>query len=560
MNANHRRPFFWVLLALYIGWAVAAMLYFPFDRQKLYRAIPAHATFISEHVRLAERWPSLSADPMIRGLVRCLGVEGQKADGMLADPEFGRTIARVARRHTIVAYVPSTEVSAPPAWVFASWLGSRSIVLRAQLAAGAAKGYRRIELNGGKQAWMFRPKRGSGWILSLAVVEGMLLGCYSPDPRSVQSLVDRVECVADPSPELRRWLETSAAVDQTDGGARSAPTPFDAAWDRGWIQWRHREADRYEPRWLRFALDPQGTGATTGWLGGNLGLSFAEASPPDARDGQMITASVANRTNALDELVALLGDAAGGVAVMPFAGLESCLQAACEGGIRQSVAALLRTNVDRQAPAFICVCATNYGGRLMGLRVPTVLAGVRVEDPGKAQEMIASALDVLNARYAWGLIPAKAGDEDPVILLDAVNEGAYQRLGPRERPAFAVAGRWLIFSSNVEALTRILGDRRIRKESGARWLPPAARSGRRAFLWVDLAAAHEALIKSLAVHDLLMYGQDESRRRGVWSNLDMLATWIEKVRPLNALTAEVDPREGEIEAKFRVQGSGFSGR
>jgi hypothetical protein len=278
----------------------------------------------------------------------------------------------------------------------------------------------------------------------------------------------------------------------------------------------------------------------------------APVSPPGTTNSSAET----DKATAIPESAALrdlsrLDPVAGGMLVLPFPRFEAYLRRLPDEGLRQSVVALLEANVDRSAPAFISLCKTNYGGRLMGLRVPTLLAGVVVRDPSNTLAMVSSAVDVLNARYGWGLIPAKTGDSTPVIAIEGVTTGSYQRLGPSERPAFTTLGPWLIFGSNVDALRSILADQQATAASTP-WRARIVGADEWAFLWLDLPTARDSLIKSLAVYDLLTYGPAETRHVGARGNMNLVAAWIESVQALGTLSADMALRGAEIEASFRL--------
>jgi hypothetical protein len=243
----------------------------------------------------------------------------------------------------------------------------------------------------------------------------------------------------------------------------------------------------------------------------------------------------------------VLGDFPGVLAVVPFADVKPSVMKESETGNVELVRAFLRTNVLEEGAAFVSFSGANYGGRLFGFRAPALLAGVQMKDPAAARDMIAGALDELNARRHLGLIAStvQVGDQ-PVTVLEGLTPSVYRELAPSERVAFTVDSGWLVFSSNLEALTNLI-TRAAPGRPGA-WAGhvEAGRPGR--LLWMDLAATSDILTKSLAVYDLMSYARNLQRPAGRGrKQWETLRYWTEALSDAGTLAVWMEPESAAPE-------------
>jgi hypothetical protein len=254
------------------------------------------------------------------------------------------------------------------------------------------------------------------------------------------------------------------------------------------------------------------------------------------------------------EIEALLGDAPAALAVAPYAWLGPQGWGNDTSVVREVTAAVLATNVEENALAFVCLCGTNYGGRILGFRVPTLLAGVKLEEPGRAAAAVSAGLDRLNARYRFGLIASRLAETNrPLIVADGVIPSPYKRLSPEERPAFAVWGRWLVLSSNVEALTTLLERNRPEAAAGVDRLGGAHTGAGEAAVWMDLEATDDALAKLAAVCRLAAYaGEGTGGLGAAGRRLGIARGWVRALSSMRRLQAEMRLDGRELEVSFRL--------
>lgn len=528
-----RRLFFWPILAVFFAWVAWACVRFEFDRRRLYRAIPMSATFVSEHRNLAGRWASLPDDALVRSLAQFIGVPGQSADSVLGDPDLTWLIQRVARRDSLTAYVPAMEGMGPPAWVFSTWVGSYSLVLRTELGLGLLAPFKPITLPGGRKAWRLkRPVTRNGWVLSMAFADGVLVGSISPDPYAVRYLVNRIEQRAAPLPELWQWLKR----DESGAGRE-----FSAAADRGWMQW-HDATGRSDPRWVRFALTKGGPACTEALAWSNLEILSAAAVPPPSLS-----------TGAWAQLGGFLSDVPSAVLTAPLPTAREWIKAGGEPYM-QTIGDLLVRDLPTNAPIVACLCTTNYAGRLYGIRAPTLLFAVPMPSTN-GHEWVDAAFDQINKAHGMSLMADTLAGEGKPLVIDQPASASFRKLAPGERPALFAVGPWLVFSSSADALMKMAA---LVPGEGVRLSCPLLSHGTAgmpagsAVLTVDLKAVRDPLIKALAVYDLLHYGESASKRPAGRSAMDAVMVWLQAVEPLKSVRISATAAEGEVELRFRL--------
>ena len=186
--------FIFVLL-LFVAFSVWRVLWSPYQVEALYAAVPAHAIFVSEHARLAERWPVWSQHPLVRSIVTGLGVEARDAERVARAPGTQALLNRLAPLNTVVAYVPSLGRRGEPAWVLATWVGMQGQLMRWGFYNKLLANFEQRTFSGGRQGWVQEhlPGSRSDQKLSLAVVQGVLIACVSAEPEAVALLMRRVE-------------------------------------------------------------------------------------------------------------------------------------------------------------------------------------------------------------------------------------------------------------------------------------------------------------------------------------------------------------------------------
>lgn len=533
---NIRRIIFWPLVLLFAAWIGWSCLYFPFDRERLYHPIPGNAMFVSEHRDLARRWDGIGRDVLTASLTQFIGVQGRRADRVLQDPQLAWMIRNIARSDTVIAYVPNLIYSGSPAWIFSTWVGARGLLLRTELSNGLITGFRNELLEGGRRAWRLeQPLTKDGWCLSLAVVEGVMVGYIGPDPGGIRVLIDRIERKTALLPELRMWFKPDSSP---DGFSQD----FWNANDRGWLRWYTREHGAPVQRWVRFAMKPGEGLGTEVWVRGKPGFTL-----PAGGAGAQGRDPVSER--AMQEL---LRDAPAMALGLSKVAAEAWLRdAPLPRPVRMAIE-LVQADTITNAPLVVAMCTTNFSGRMMGLRVPTLVAMTPLVQVTNLQAWASEKLDRVNARHGTSLIAAAAADDAVSLVLDDVGSGPLGKLQAGEKPGIALRGGWLIFASNFEVLERMRTLEPPADPMAASLLPQVlegAKSG--ACFTAALPATHDVLIKALAVYDLMNYGQGVSRPP--WRDaMDRAVAWLEAAAPLRTVTVELKAAQDEMQAVIRL--------
>jgi len=522
-----RRVLFWLLLVSFIGVAVWWCFYFPYDRERLYRAIPHEAVFVTEHEQLTDRWQEFSRNPLTRLLLLNAGLRPAEVKSITDDPDVAALIETLAPHDAVVAYVPSLAGTGRQAWVISSWLGGFGQALRWGSSSGIISdaSLQKTRLEGGRRAWLL--ETGTREKLSLAIVEGMLLGCYSEDPTAVRYLVDRVERGAHLRPDLRKEVDAG----DVDGCA-----------DRGWFSAYVRQSGARVPYTFRYTLDTHDADGSEGQV---IGLP-GRVRPPAGVNARLPEALASARK--------LIGADPDMLLLAPFGYAKPFLSGrGVPEGLTFVEECLDETMAD-DGYMFACLFGGEMSGRILGLRVPSLIIGAEVREESEGEAVASALLDRLNARYGWSLIPrlVEEGGQQ-IFVLDTGRGGLYGSIGMRERPAYAVKDGWFVFSSNMDVLARWLTGRLAPSSAGAAWQeaesPPANSA---AYGWVDLQSTGQAVRNAIAVYSLALMAQNSAGNAATRRNLEEAKMWINALTPLETCALWLGEHEDEFDLRFRL--------
>lgn len=541
---KYKRRIFWTLLILSLGTAVWWATHVPYDPARLYRAVPSHAWWVSEHEAPARRWRDAAGTPLAKALLETFGVAPSEVDRAIRKEGLTRLMDRLARRKVIVAAVPALGRSPEPAWVMASWVGGYGQLLRWGLAAPFLKDLQRIQLEDGWRGWLWDdPETLGDRVLSAAVVDGILVACLSPDPHGVQVLIDRLQRGAVMIDELKVRADGADARD-----------PADAAPDRVWIRWLEQTRDGARRRSVQIAATELADSGWDGWITGDLVGAGMLTSMPDLEPRE----PAVNLDARVGSLEALLGSAPDAVAVMPAArGRQWMRLSEAPGPVLESADFLF----DRTEPnglGFIALFSGPYSGRLLGLKIPSLMAGVAVDDEQDVMQQVSAALDRLNASRGWGLIPRPVTVEGVnAVVIDSSRGGVYGSLSDDERAVFAVVDGWLTACSSMRTLRRLLRDRDERVPSGGgskatRWPAGVRRAGGDEYVWLSPGAAGTALKKVLAAYSLVLMVQQSNGHAELRERLELLRTSVEHLAPIQSAELWVARDRPEPALRFRL--------
>jgi hypothetical protein len=516
-SAGRKGPVFWILFCLFIVLGVWWTVYFRYDPERLYRAMPPNAVFVSEHENLADRWDVMKHNELVTAVARLAGVEQEEIDEVANDPVISDWIGRLASKKTVVAYVPALGRSGEPAWVLASWVGSYGQFLRWTALSSLVpdSDFETIRFDGGRKAWVLEEDPESQSRLSLAIADGVLLACISPDAEGVCRLVEQMESCSS-------WVP-SFGKGRTEGPAGEEDGRFA---EKGWYRWsvgERRARNFYE---LEYRMRLDGPGGSSGIIASDIVLPAAStlAESVDPQD-----------------LKNLLGEAPIAFCMLPFEYVDMLWS----GGKAPQYARVIQKGLESVAASrqvFVCMLGNEYSGRMFGLRVPAFAAGIKVEDEDKSLDMVVGLLDKLNAGYGWGLIPQRVESGGHMVVLDSAKAEIRNRLGQHERPALAVVKGWLVLCSNMEALAKLRERSDGKDAADGAWL--AGLTGKEtadvsACAWVDLEVSGQAIKGALAVYSVLLKVSDSRGSSETRRLLGEIMAWIDLVRPLKASFVEV---------------------
>lgn len=526
-----KRLLFWLILVLFIALASWWVLYFPYDPRKLYRAIPSNAIFVSEHKQLAERWRSIAGNPVVLGVLNSFGVEQKKVADVVSDPVIGNLVDRFGSRDTVVAYVPSLGNSGAPAWVLGSWAGGNAQYLRSRFLTGMLQDLKPARTDRGRRIWIYDTgKSPSDPKLSIALADGLLLGCLSSEPDGVSYLVDRIE---GGGPLLGELAETIGKTGQEDN-----------CLDSGWLIGRSGSAG-FIPSKVRWALTSCWENYLAGWVKGKLAMP--EAGP-------------LAETVDLKELKHILGNAPATFAILPYAYVESLVSNPNSPAYLKVIARAIRQGIPDKGCFFACLLSSEYSGRILGLRVPAVVAGVKMRDGEKPLDLVIETLDKLNAKYGWALIPGHEGDDQQVVVIQSTRSDVYGSLKAEERVAFTARDGWLIFSSNMASLKKLMAGaaqdaERNTAEANAGWARGIGDRPAVAYASMNMEATGKALKDALAVYSLVLMvqnsGEDAASQR---KTLDAAKGMINSVAALREGKFWLSRTADETKLEFRLGG------
>lgn len=523
-----RSPLFWLVALLFAGLTVWWTLHVPYAPEQVWKAIPAEAVFVSEHRDLAARWDAFSHNPFTRSLLTTVGLTPPVLQDLSSDPDSREWLELLTERDAVLAFVPALGDYREPAWVFASWLGGRSQRLRWSLAWQRGGGFKRGPAHHGRPYWVVENvDLGGEHQLTIAFVEGMIVGCLSRHPEAIREVLDTYDGLMPSVAEVR------------DVSARGPWCTDPAAPDRGWFDPASLERPRPTDRRL-------------------VAYEFSELSH-DTLAGQICSAapfpfaqSTASRlrTDGLDEV---LGDLPQAVVVAQSAMLLPALEGEKSPYWVRQCAELLRAQ--KSATVMLAVLGDEYSGRFRGIRVPTLMIGIPVPDVAQAVEWVPAAFDRLNARYRWGLISRElaAGDQRFFVIEGTVSSNSAS-LTLDERPAYAVVGKWLLFSSNLDALRKVAAF--AGREAAAGGSPAWARSMNEvpapAYGWMDLARGGKNLRLAVTTYALKLLLEDPRGTYRVRQQLNDAKAWIDALMPLQICRFWIRSDGTMMEAKFRM--------
>jgi hypothetical protein len=421
-------------LALSAGWVV----YTPYQPGRVYRAIPARAEFVSSHLELPARLDDYAANPLALSLFSPSGLYGERLQALIQRSGFRWLLRVLGGREVVCGYVPGLRHRGESGWVFSSWIGGRSQLIRWILSVRSIPALKRERTPRGRTCWAMALPGGAG-IVRVAFVEGVLLGCLMGSDRLIDEMIDCYD--GRQASEIYFYEHLQRLQTCPTGGAR----------DFGWINLQARGARTwgFNPL-LHFRIDELGAD--------RLRAQFCSATP-------LLDAAPETTPEQRAWLARWLGP-------LPFTAMW--LDAWSAAGFAQVVGGraaasvvegLLRENgIDT---LFLALTAGPYGGQFFEVKIPALVAGGPVLDSEAGLDQMRKAIDRLNTQYQWGLYPREIMvGARRLYVVESANDHVYGRLEMEAKAAYTVCDSNLLVSSSARALMELLA-RYDRPESAA---------------------------------------------------------------------------------------------
>lgn len=514
------RILFWLLLAVFVLLFLFWIAFFPYRTERVYAAIPPGAAFVTRHENLAERWPELSGHPVVRHAVKVFGGDRELLDS-LGSPNTVELVRKMASRTTVFGYVPGRRSGEGDFIVGATWIGAYGQFLQWGFLGKSLSDFERVELDGGTSLWSLKGGVNDGELsLTFCVFEGVLVACLSDNPLAAAGLRHRLKLGTAPVGVLQASVESPDMAWFMDPGiherlsGKSLATLNISAIREDSIEITALGKSDWHPAGNCHGEDVVG-----------LGSLFPES--PDLFAAFRMS-EVRGLVDAGDE----------------------------ESSARKSLSPLL-SSVPDAAPGFIWMSGGEYSGRLLKLKVPTIIVGTRLRADINAEELVAETLDKLNAEYDWGLIPRRLQESElPIFVIEGTRAGGVTIVGEHEKPAVASWNGWLLLSSNVGTLVSLLNEHSTlhmgtRRNRGSFWLNDITSRDAAGYGRMETSSSVTTLKNAKAVYDLaLILGDADDRENSV---LDTAGEWLDVLKCLGTCTVWLNGQEDGLELVFRLE-------
>ncbi|MFA5042533.1 MAG: hypothetical protein WC381_01650 [Kiritimatiellia bacterium] len=520
-------------LAVFFIAASSYLFWIPYDPAGLYRAIPADAALVSSHQNLAQRWPQLATNIWLNPWLGAAETSGQTpAAGTLRS--ISRLI-RLARRDTLLAYLPAPGGTGKPTWMAASWIGSWSPCVRWALVWGRWPGsqWRGIEdigAFGGRTMWGLRSPLAGGQHLSFACGDGVLLACLSPDPFAIRYVLMAYDGLI-PSTLAQSEL-------------RTMPEPVSP--DIVWGQWQgSANAELFTLAGELTRFDDQGLSAT---------IRLKPSPYRQARLADSMDVAAVKR---------VLGDLPALVMALPLPALEEGLRSTPtvpawlqttrrilqSDWIRQDSTSSGRSASAEPGNLVLALFTGEYGGgygrKPLRMSIPALMAFARVRQPESVRRTIGRELDLLNAQHRLGLIhdpsPLTVGTQ-AIHTVEITSNNILAELEAEDRPAYTLVGDWLIVSSQAGSLAKLI--QRLQKldnempPAPADWHGAMSAKNTSGLIWLDLDAGGKTVQLALSLWGL---SRRTAEAPSMPPAIKAARTLLDRIRPLQSCRLWMEP-------------------
>lgn len=529
----------WLAALVAVAAALWWSLHFPFNPERLYRAVPANSTIVTEHQALGPRWPEIALNPLVLASVGATNAAEASVPGGMLDPDTCALINMLAPRRTVAAYAPALGLSGEPAWVIASYAGSKAQLLRWAMSLGFARGLQRQRIEGTTTWIQEDAKREAGRYLSIGSTDGIVVACLSNAREAAALTLRRMEAGFPVADVLQERLDR----------------PDDGAPDRAWLRWRENSGAQARA-WRNLELRFSAINRTA--VRGTLNMAAGDGALPIRDAAAAQTNAAAPDAAGWDFARRLIPDSAVAALLLEPAGATplTTLLTDTPFSVRVVATALDRMSAPEPA-AFAAVFHGDLGGRLLGLKVPSLVVGVRGRPGADVQAEIRRVLDVLNAANKWTLLPRQVTlpSGRTMTIVDSSGVDLIAALSERERPAVAAQGEWILLSSCAATLDKLLGNMDPPGfNRDARWSNALGGTPQAGF-WLDAEGAEPAVRHSLAVYEISLMVGDRQKAREARRALEPVRLWTTTLTQMHSLHCTVSRKGNHVTGTFAAGAS-----
>jgi hypothetical protein len=524
MKSLKHRIAFWLLLAVYAGGSFWWLVTVPRNPDQLLRAIPGQAMIVSYHDQLAQRWNSIASHPAVMMLVGATGGDVESWLELQDDPGFLYVLNLAGRDQLALAYVPFLHGDGEGAWVFSSWIGGHSQRLRWSQSFFDIPGLESLGMIGSWPAWTWTMETDTGdQKLTLALVEGMLVGTTARDPQAIHYILEAYD---------GNFPSIGTRQDLANWNQQLLGSAFP---DRGWYKVQNL---RREPTYWFGECD---LSATNQMRGGVITAAPAPWSTlPESFD--------------LDGLIDFWGDKPIATAAVNSDVLANALSVAPDFVTRLASDVVAQSGAEASV---IGLFGGPYSGRLKVIAVPTLMVALQCAPGVEAEALIGKITDDWNARYRMGLVPVEHFiGANKVWRMEGTAGGLYGTLSSGEQIAVTTAGDWLVISSNFAALDAVIRAKGPDAGSGElawvdRMNEVAGKNGI-GYLGFDLERGAEVMHMSIKAYAGKLAFEDFRGTREQRQRLNEARAWIDTLARLNRLQVFASQVNDQLKIDFQT--------
>ena len=489
---------------------------------------------------LGVRWQVMADHPLVRAALRAGGVDEKAIQEVVEDPVIKELLARLARRKTLLAYVPRLPQSDHDGWLLVTWAGGYTLPLS---WVGSSPLIKEVNLKktrslSGRNVYTIHLETsGSHSELSLAETDGVLMACLSRDPRGARHMLERI-ARRDPIIEI---LED-----------RMTRGPAGEGRDRGWYMWAESGHMGGEMKRVAFGFNADILSRAQIWAKGDTHLLGLK------REG----------TTALGGTPPRLGSGTATVGLEYLLGKTPWAFAAFSRDVVSAVAAdYAPSNNIRVAwkhvedvtvasePVFGCLLGGEYRDRLAGLAIPGWLVGAKARADVDVDALARSVLDRLNAECQLGWIPTRDQTTGfPGIVVGSTKPGSGTTLMVQDehRSAVILRDRRLLLGGTVTGLQTLLTrDHAVDAPGGtAEWASGLTSRPALAYLWMDLGRTRDELMNLSAVWVMSHIGKSARKMDRAKEDQRRLIAAMQELSSLSTLELWVDINGEEFTARL----------